>query len=259
MAYRVDGPNDSPAIVFINSLGTDHRLWDAQVRTLIPTYRVVRFDFCGHGASEPPRGPVSIASLGTDVIALLDHLGIERAHVCGCSLGGMMALWLAAERPGRVASAVLANTGARIGTVDSWNARIETVRREGMEGVADSVLKRFLSAAFREREPGTAAKIGAMIRATDPRGYIAACMALRDADLDEIVGHVGVPALVVAGALDAATPPSLGQQLHAGIDGSRLAIIPDAAHLTNVEQPEAFNAALANFLTPITRLDVNRV
>jgi len=259
MAYRVDGPNDSPAIVFINSLGTDHRLWDAQVRTLIPTYRVVRFDFCGHGASEPPRGPVSIASLGTDVIALLDHLGIERAHVCGCSLGGMMALWLAAERPGRVASAVLANTGARIGTVDSWNARIETVRREGMEGVADSVLKRFLSAAFREREPRTAAKIGAMIRATDPRGYIAACMALRDADLDEIVGHVGVPTLVVAGALDAATPPSLGQQLHAGIDGSRLAIIPDAAHLTNVEQPEAFNAALANFLTPITRLDVNRV
>src|SRR6188508_3651909 len=108
IAYRVDGPDDAPAIVFINSLGTDHRLWDAQVPAFVRDRRVVRFDFCGHGASDLPRGPVSISSFGDDLIALLDHLGLERADVCGCSLGSMIALWLAAERPARIARAVLA-------------------------------------------------------------------------------------------------------------------------------------------------------
>ena len=248
IAYRVDGPEDAPAVVFINSLGTDHRLWDAQVPALVHDHRVVRFDFCGHGASDSPRGPVSIGSFGADVVALLDHLAIARAHVCGCSLGGMISLWLAAERPARVARAVLANTGARIGTVERWNARIETVRREGMAGVADSVLARFLSAPFRERDPVTAGKIGAMLRATDPRGYIAACMAVRDADLHSVLPKVRVPTLVVAGGLDAATPPSLGEQLHVGIAGSRFVVVPDSAHLTNVERHEEFNEALDGFL-----------
>jgi 3-oxoadipate enol-lactonase len=186
IAYRVDGPNDGPAIVFINSLGTDHRLWDAQVDALVRDYRIVRFDFCGHGASEPPRAPVSIASFGEDVLALLDHLAIDRAHVCGCSLGGMIALWLAAERSERVARVVLANTGARIGTVERWNARIDSVRRAGMSGVVESVIARFFSADFRNRDPEAVARIAAMLGATDPRGYIAACTALRDADLRDV-------------------------------------------------------------------------
>jgi 3-oxoadipate enol-lactonase len=248
IAYRVDGPNDAPAIVFINSLGTDHRLWDAQVDVLVRDFQIVRFDFCGHGASEPPRAPVSIASFGDDVLALLDHLVIGRAHVCGCSLGGMIALWLAAERAERVARVVLANTGARIGTVERWNARIDTVRREGMGAVVESVVARFFSADFRNRDPEAVARIAAMLGATDPRGYIAACTALRDADLRGITKKVRAPTLVVAGALDAATPPSLAEELHAAIAGSRLAIIADAAHLTNIERPDAFNAALLDFL-----------
>jgi 3-oxoadipate enol-lactonase len=251
IAYRVDGPDDAPALVFVNSLGTHHGLWDAQVDAFVGDHRVVRFDFCGHGASDPPRGPVSIASFGDDLIALLDHLGLERADVCGCSLGGMVALWLAAERPTRIARAVLANTGARIGTIERWNARIEAVRRDGMEGVVDSVLARFFSIAFREREPGAVARVGAMLRATDPRGYIAACAALRDADLRGALPAIRVPTLVVAGSLDEATPPSLAEQLHVGIAGSRLAIIPGAAHLTNVERPDAFNAVVREFLSGV--------
>jgi len=251
IAYRVDGPDDAPAIVFINSLGTDHRLWDAQVPAFVRDRRVVRFDFCGHGASDPPRGPVSIASFGDDLIALLDHLAIERVQVCGCSLGGMIALWLAAERPARIAAAVLANTGARIGTVERWNARIEAVRRDAMEGVVDSVLARFFSAAFREREPGTVTRIGAMLRATDPLGYIAACEALRDADLRGLVERVRVPTLIVAGSLDESTPPSLAEQLQVGIVGSRLAIIPGAAHLANVERGDEFNAVMREFLSGV--------
>jgi len=248
IAYRIDGPDDAPAVVFINSLGTDHGLWDAQVVALARDHRIVRFDFCGHGASDPPRGPVSIASFGDDVVALLDRLAIERAHVCGCSLGGMIALWLAAERPERIARAVLANTGARVGTVDGWNARIDTVRRHGMDGVVASVTRRFFSTAFRERDPVAVDRIGAMLRATDPRGYIAACEALRDADLHGLLQAVGVPTLVIAGELDVATPPSLAEELRAGISGSRLAIIPNAAHLANVERPEEFNALVRDFL-----------
>jgi 3-oxoadipate enol-lactonase len=252
IAYRVDGPNDAPAIVFINSLGTDHKLWDAQADALVRDYRLVRYDFCGHGASEPPPGPVSIASFGEDMLALLDHLSIERAHICGCSLGGMIALWAAAERPARVARVVLANTGARIGTVERWTARIDTVRREGMAGVVESVIARFFSADFRERDPEAVARIAAMLGAVDPRGYIAACTALRDADLRGIAQKVRAPTLVVAGALDAATPPSMAEELQASIGGSRLVIIEDAAHLTNIERSDEFNAVLVDFLGTTT-------
>ena len=248
IAYLVEGPAGAPAVVFINSLGTDHRLWDAQRDALVEDHRVVRFDFCGHGASEVPSGPVSIASFGGDVIALLDHLAIDRAHVCGCSLGGMIALWLAAERPERIAGAVLANTGARVGTLDGWNTRIDAVRRAGMNGIVESVLSRFLSPAFHARDPGTVEKIRSMLRATDPRGYIAACEALRAADLHSVLPTVRVPTLVVVSTLDASTPPSLGEELHAGIAGSRLAVIDAAAHLSNVEQPDAFNSTLIEFL-----------
>jgi len=250
IAYRVDGPNDAPAIVFLNSLGTDHGLWDAQVG-VFRDHRVVKFDFCGHGASDPPRAPVSIASFGDDVIALLDHLALERADVCGCSLGGMIALWLAAERPARIARAVLANTGARVGTVERWNVRIDAVRREGMDGVVESVIARFFSPTFHEREPAAVSRVRAMLRATDPRGYMAACAALRDADLRGLLERVRVPTLIVAGEVDVATPPSSAEELHAGIAGSRLAIIPGAAHLTNVERPDEFNAVVRDFLFAI--------
>ena len=253
IAYRVDGPNDAPAIVFLNSLGTDHGLWDAQAGAF-RDHRVVKFDFCGHGASDPPRAPVSIASFGDDVIALLDHLALERADVCGCSLGGMIALWLAAERPARIARAVLANTGARVGTVERWNTRIDAVRREGMDGVVESVIARFFSPTFREREPAAVSRVRAMLRATDPRGYMAACAALRDADLRGLLERVRVPTLIVAGEVDVATPPSSAEELHAGIAGSRLAIIPGAAHLTNVERPDEFNAVVRDFLFAIDGL-----
>jgi 3-oxoadipate enol-lactonase len=247
IAYCSEGPADAPAIVFINSLGTDHRLWDAQRDALVHDHRVIRFDFCGHGASEVPREAVSIATFGDDVIALLDHLGIERAHVCGCSLGGMISLWLAAERPARVVSAVLANTGARVGTLEGWNTRIDTVRREGMDGIVESVLSRFLSPAFHARDPVTTETIRSMLRATDPRGYIAACEALRAADLHGSLAKVRVPTLVVVSTLDVSTPPSLGEALHAGIAGSQLAVIHDAAHLSNVEQADAFNGLLLSW------------
>jgi len=251
IAYRVDGQADGPAIVFSNSLGTDHRLWDRQMPAVAERFRVVRYEACGHGVSDLPRGPVTIERLALGLIALLDHLDIERAVVCGCSLGGVIALWLAVNRPERLTGAVLANTGAKIGTNESWDARIAAVRAGGTDAVRDQVVGRFLTPEFRARDPETTALIGAMIGATNPDGYVAACEALRATDLRAEATRVRVPVLIVGSERDQSTPPELSRELHASIEGSELVIIADAAHLSNVEQPAAFNAALLRFLVSL--------
>ena len=247
IAYRVDGPADRPAVVFSNSLGTGHRLWDRQLPAVVDDFRVVRYDACGHGDSHLLRGPVTIARLAQDLLALLDHLEIDRALVCGCSLGGVIALWLAAHRPDRLTGAVLANTGAKVGTDESWNTRIAAVRAGGTAAVRDQVVGRFLTPEFRARDPETTSLIRGMLEATNPDGYIAACEALRESDLRADAASVRVPVLVIGSERDQSTPPALSHELHASIQGSELVMIPDAAHLSNVEQPALFNAALLPF------------
>ena len=248
LAYRVDGPADAPPLVLVNSLGTNLRMWERQVATLGERLRVVRYDIRGHGCSGVSEPPITLARLGGDLLALIDHLDIARAHICGVSLGGLIALWCAIHHPERVARAVFANTAARIGSVESWSARIELVRQGGMAAVREMALARFFSPTFRAHHPEVADAFGAMLEATDPAGYIAACTALRDADLRPLVPTVRVPSLILAGALDESTPPSQSEELHAAIPGSTLVVLPEASHLSNVEQPEAFNAQLLRFL-----------
>jgi 3-oxoadipate enol-lactonase len=254
IAYRVDGDSGGPAIVFSNSLGTDHRLWDRQMPAVQDRFRVVRYEACGHGASDLLRGPVTIERLGNGLTALLDHLGVDRAVVCGCSLGGVIALWLAVNRPERLTGAVLANTGAKVGTNESWDARIAAVRAGGTAAVRDQVVGRFLTPEFRTRDPKTTALVAGMIEATIPEGYIAACEALRANDLRADASTVRVPVLIVGSERDQSTPPALSRDLHASIEGSELVMIEDAAHLSNVEQPAVFNAALLRFLDHARRL-----
>ena len=253
IAYRVDGTRDGPALVFSNSLGTDHRLWDRQVPAVEDRCRVVRYEACGHGVSDLPRGPVSIERLGQDLVALLDHLDIERAVVCGCSLGGVIALWLAVNRPERLTGVVLANTGAKVGTDESWNARIAAVRAGGTAAVRDRVVRRFLTPEFRARDPETTAMIARMLDATNAEGYIAACEALRASDLRSDASRVRVPVLIVGSERDQSTPPELSRNLHASIEGSELVMIAEAAHLSNVEQPDQFNRVLRRFVTAKTQ------
>jgi 3-oxoadipate enol-lactonase len=248
LAYRVDGPDDAPAIVLVNSLGMDLRMWDPQVALLSRSLRIVRFDCRGHGASDVPPGPYTIEQLGLDLLALLDTLQIERAHLCGLSLGGMTTLWFASQYPDRVTSAVFANTAARIGTTEIWNARIDAVSTGGMGAVRDAVLARFLSEGFRHRHPEVVRQIAEMIEATNPAGYIGACAALRDTDLGERLAAIHVQSLILAGALDESTPPSQARDLHSAIMGSELVILSDAAHLSNVEQPETFSQCILGFL-----------
>ncbi len=160
LAYRIDGPDHAPTIVMLNSLGTDLRMWDPQVALLSHTLRIVRYDCRGHGSSDVPAGPYTLERLGLDLLALFDRLGIEQAYICGLSLGGMVALWFAASYPDRVVRAVFANTAARIGTQESWNARIEAVRTGGMRAVRDMALARFLSEGFRRKHPEVVRNLG---------------------------------------------------------------------------------------------------
>jgi 3-oxoadipate enol-lactonase len=247
--FRLNGQPDAPVLLLSNSLGTDVEMWAPQVNTFAHYFRVLRYDSRGHGRSGAPTGPYTLDQLGRDALALLDHLGIERAHVCGLSLGGVVAQWLAIYHPGRVARVVLADTAARIGADAMWNERIAAIRAGGMQAVRDAVLGRFLTAPFRERHRDVTRRLGETLEAIPAQGYIAACEALRDADLRLVAGSIQAPTLVVVGALDVATPPEQAYELHSMIAGSALVEIPHAAHLANVEQPDVFNERVLAFVT----------
>ena len=249
LAYRVDGPPDAPPLIFVNSLGADLRMWDAQARSLAGRFRVVRYDARGHGGSDVSLEPVTLDRLGADLVALLDALGIERADVCGLSLGGLTAMWLAARHPGRVRRAVLANTAARIGSDESWSARIAGVRAGGMAGVVDAIVGRFLSGPFRAANPEATRAVEAMVLGTDPAGYVAASEALRAADLRAEVPSIRVRCLVVGSELDVSTPPSQAEELHAMIPGSELVILSRTAHLSSVERAVELTGHLQRFLS----------
>lgn len=246
---HVDGPGDAPSLLLCNSLGTDLGMWDPQMSEWATRFRVIRFDTRGHGNSAVTEAPYTIDLLGHDALAVLDGLGIARAHVCGLSLGGQVALWLGIHAPDRVERLVLADTAAKVGTEEGWRARTEVIRAEGMGAIRDAVLERFFSAAFRSRDPGTVSAAGDTLEATDAEGYIGACLALATSDLRAEAGQVTAPTLVVVGDADEATPPTDAQALVDAIAGSRLATIPGAGHLANLEEPAQFTALVRDFLS----------
>jgi 3-oxoadipate enol-lactonase len=248
LEYRLTGADQIAALVLSNSLGTDRGLWDAQVEALSRRWKVLCYDTRGHGRSDAPAGDYSIERLGQDLLSLLDHVGIGRAHVAGVSLGGLTALWLGIHARPRVGRLVLANTAARIGSVASWADRSRLVKTGGMEALADLTMERWFTPAFRAAEPATVARIRATLVATSPAGYLGCCAALRDADLRSEASRVSAPTLVVIGAHDPATLPADGQFLAATIAGASLVEL-DAAHLSNVERAAAFTDAVVQFLS----------
>lgn len=245
--YRIDGPTDAPVLLFSNSLGTSLAMWDAQAAAFSARYRVLRYDTRGHGASSVPPGPYSIAELGGDVIALLDQIGIARAHVCGLSMGGITAMWLAIHHPQRVDRLVLANTAATIGPADGWTARAAAVERDGVAPIASAVVARWLTPAYAQANPAHVARLEAMLSATPRDGYAANCLAVRDNDLRAQVVAIGAPTLVISGTGDLPTPPADGRFLAAQIAHARFAELP-AAHLSNQELPDQFSRLLMDFL-----------
>jgi 3-oxoadipate enol-lactonase len=250
ISYTVEGPSDCPVLLFINSIGTTRDLWLPQVPALVGTYRVIRYDARGHGSSSVPEGDYSIAQLGRDALAILDAEGARQAHICGISLGGLTAMWLGVNASDRVSSLVLANTAARIGSVQSWNDRIALVKERGMRGVAEMAIHRWFSPGYRQRHDEVVTQYKTMVESCPTAGYLGCCAALRDEDLREAISAIKSPVLVVAGSTDEATPPEGLRFIHERIAGSKMLTL-DAAHLSNVEQAEAFTSAVMGFLGSI--------
>lgn len=246
--YRYDGPIDAPLLVLSNSLGTDHSMWEVQLPAFTRHFRVLRYDSRGHGASAAPPGPYTIEELGQDVLHLYEALGITRAHYCGLSMGGMVGMWLAANAPERVERLVLCNTAARLGPPQLWDARIEAVRARGMPAIVSAVLVRWFTTPFLSRTSSEVDQMRQVLANTSAEGYIACCEAIRDMDLRAILSRIQAPTLVIAGALDAASPPADGRFLATAIAGARY-IELDAAHMTNIEVADVFTNAVVDFLT----------
>jgi 3-oxoadipate enol-lactonase len=244
----LEGAAGAPVVVLSHSLGTNLSLWDPQAKALEARFRVLRYDIRGHGRSELTPGPYTIEQLGGDVLALLDALSLERVHFCGLSIGGLIGMWLGAHAQSRIERLALCNTAARIGSRERWDARIESVRRDGTKGIVPEILERWFTPEFRARSPETVAMAARMIEATPPEGYTACCAAIRDADLRGALAEINAPTLVISGHHDTSTPPAEGRYLAESIAGARYVEL-GAAHISNLEAAEPFNAALLGFLT----------
>jgi 3-oxoadipate enol-lactonase len=249
IAYRVDGPDDAPVLLLIHSLGLDCSMWEPQVEALSSALRVVRYDGRGHGRSDAPAGEYTVERLGQDALAVLDALDVERAHVCGLSMGGVVALWLAVSRPERIGRAVFANTAAKVGTPESWAGLMAALGGGMTPGLRDGTVGLFLSAGYRAALADVAQRIAHSIESTPIAGYVGCCAALRDADLRYLASTVEARSLVIGGELDEATPPALVEDLHAAIVPSELMVIPGVAHLSNLEATALFNRRLLEHLT----------
>ena len=245
--YEWSGPAQAPVLLFSNSLGTTWGMWDPQIADFSKHFRVLRYDTRGHGESTVTPGPYSIAQLSWDVVHLLDSLALERIYFCGLSMGGMTGMFLGAQASDRFHKIVLCNTAAKIGTPETWNARIKAVREGGMKVVASSIVERWLTPGYRAGHPEETASVLAMLESANAEGYIANCAAVRDADLREKLSAVQVPVLVLAGAHDPATLPADGRFVAEHIPGARFTEV-SAAHLSNMEAREDFNHIVLQFL-----------
>lgn len=248
LARTVDGPADAPAVVFLHSLGSDSSMWRPQAEALADAYRVVRVDTRGHGGSDAPPGGYTVEDLGRDVLEVADAEELATFHLVGLSLGGLTALWLAIHHGYRLQSLTAANTAARVADKAFWQTRAAAVRDQGLEGIRDAVVGRFFATGFADARPDWFAEAQRVFVGSDPDGYVGCCAALEAADLRDDVARIDVPTLVVAGDEDVATPPGDALWLQAHIDGSHLAVLPRAAHLSNLDQPDLFTQVLRSHL-----------
>ncbi len=243
----VEGRADGPALMFSNSLGATLAMWDPQAKALAQDYRIIRYDRRGHGQSGIDPRPYSMERFGRDVLAILDHLKIEKAHWCGLSMGGMVGQWLGANAPERFDRMILANTTCYYPDPSNWHARIKAVTESGLASIADTVIAGWLTEGFRKREPQTAAWLKEMLVATPPEGYIACCEALSTLDQRAALPKITRPTLVIAGSEDKSTTVAAAEMLRDGIPGAELTLL-DAAHISNIEQADAFTKAVRDFL-----------
>ena len=250
MHYVLEGPERAPVVTLSHSLATTLAMWDPQARALARRYRVLRYDTRGHGGTEAPAGAYSLALLAEDARALLAALGITRTHWVGLSMGGMIGQTLALSSPALFATLSLCDTSSRVPPEarPTWDERIATAESKGMAPLVEPTIARWFTPPFIAAHPEVVDPVRAMIRATSPRGYVGCCHALKVLDLTDRLAGIRVPTVVIVGEDDPGTPVAASRAIHEHIAGSELVIIKSAAHLSNLEQPEAFTQALAGFL-----------
>lgn len=244
---QIDGADSAQPLVFSNSLGTNLHMWDAQAAALSKKFRVIRYDTRGHGKTSAPAYPYTVDMLGRDAIALFDALKLNKVRFCGLSMGGMIGMWLARNAPQRIEKLVVSNTAAKFGVPDVWNQRVVGVREQGMKSITQGVLERWFTKRFREKSPKEVERIEAMLHTTPAEGYIGNCAAVRDVDQRWTIGEIRLPTMVIGGKQDPATPFEAAEFIAKRIPGAKLVAL-DAAHLSNIEEPEKFTKALEEFL-----------
>jgi 3-oxoadipate enol-lactonase len=247
MHYELSGPASAPVLMFSNSLGTNLTMWTPQVDALGGRYRILRYDTRGHGQSAVTQGPYKISQLAEDALGLLDRLAIDKVSFCGLSMGGMIGMTLALKFPERIHKVVLCCTAAKLGSDESWNARIASVRKGGMTAVTDAVLERWYTPDFRAAAPDVIRETKQMLLTTTPDGYVANCEAIRDEDLREKIAGIQIPTLILMGKDDPVVPLTDGRFMAERVQGARYVELP-AAHMANIEASDLFTKELAAFL-----------
>lgn len=246
---RIDG-REGPWVVLMHALGANLTLWDDTARHLSDRYRVLRFDLRGHGGSDAPVGAYTMTRLADDAVALMDALDIGQAHVCGVSVGGMVAQTLGVRHPDRLLSLTLVDTidHTPMEAHPMWANRIGQAEAHGMAGLAPSTMERWLTQPFRAQHPDQVERINRMLLATPVQGYVGVAQAIVAFDLADAIGRIHCPTLVVTGDKDEGAPVSMAQSIAQKIHGAKLEVLPDAAHLSFIEQPERFHAIFDAFL-----------
>lgn len=249
LAVQVQGRKDAPVIMFSNSLGTDHGMWQAQVTALAEHYQVITYDTRGHGTSSVI-ADTTLQNLAEDVIDILDALAVEKVHFCGISMGGITALALAINHAQRFHSITVANSAAKIGHAEAWNSRADSVEQNGLAELVKTTHTRWFSEHFDYAHDVLAQKTIQSLAVTPAQGYANACRALADADVRAQLGQIQIPTLIIAGQYDPVTTIQDAEFMHHHIANSQLEILL-ASHLSNIEQPQVFTQELTKFIQRI--------
>ena len=249
--YEIHGKEGAPWLVFSHSLACSVRMWDGQVGALKERFRILAYDTRGHGQSAAPKGAYTLEQLADDLHALLKHLKIAKAHYCGLSMGGMIGQTFAIKYPGVFQSLALCDTTSRYpaAAAPMWQERIRVAESQGLRPLVQPTLERWFTEAFRKARPEKVKPVAELIEKTPVPGYVGCCAAIPKINVTSRLKEIRTPTLVICGNDDPATPPAMAREIQENLPGAKLTLIPQAAHLSNIEQPEAFNRALADFLS----------
>lgn len=244
---QVDGRKDAPPLMLSNSMGCSLEMWQPQMAALAQKFRVIRYDRRGHGKSAASNAGYGIERFGRDAIGIMDHLGVDKTHWCGISLGGIVGQWIAAKAPGRIDRLILSNTTSYVADPTNWLNRIKAVQTNGLASIADAVLAGWLTEDFRQHHPDMVASLRQMLISTNPTAYEGCCETLSCLDQREMLLRIACQTLVIAGAHDKSTPIPAAELLKEKIPNARMEII-EAAHISNVEAADRFTQLVMSFL-----------